>query len=81
MNYSNFLVLHSSCASTFKAICLALPDMAKGSPESDLVCDASGIGLGGGLLHSGRPIAFWSRNVVPAKKIYHVTEQELLAVI
>ena len=55
--------------------------MAERSPEFDLVCDASGIGLGGVLLQSGRPIAFWSRKMVPAEKNYHVTEQELLAVI
>ena len=56
------------------APCLAVPDMSEGSPEFDLVCDASGIGLGGVLLQSGRPAAFWSRKMVPA-------EQELLAVI
>ena len=55
--------------------------MAEGSPEFELVCDASGFGLGGVLLQSGRPIAFWSRKMLPAEKNYHVTEQELLAVI
>ena len=62
------------------APCLALPDMAEGSPEFGLVCDASGYGLGGVLLQSGRPIAFWSRKTLPAEKNYHVFEQELLAV-
>ena len=55
--------------------------MTEGGPEFDLVCDASGIGLGGVLLQAGRPIAFWSRKMLPAEKNYHDTEQELLAVI
>ena len=56
--------------------------MAEGSPEFELVCDAdaSGYGLDGVLLQSGRPIAFWSKTMLPAEKNYHVTEQELLAV-
>ncbi len=63
------------------APCLALPDTSEGSPTFDLVCDASGFGLGAVLIQQGRPIAFWSRKMVPAEQNYHITEQELLAVI
>ena len=63
------------------APCLALPDTSEGSPTYDLVCDASGFGLGAVLIQQGRPIAFWSRKMVPAETNYHITEQELLAVI
>ncbi len=52
----------------------------RGCPE-DLVCDASGFGLGAVLIQQGRPIEFWSRKTVPAEQYYHMTEQELLAVI
>ncbi len=63
------------------APCLALPDTSEGSPIFDLVCDAAGFGLGAVLIQQGRPIAFWSRNMVPAEQNYHITEQKLLAVI
>ena len=59
--------------------CLALPDTSKGSPIFDLVCDASGFGAV--LIQQGRPTAFWSRKMVPAEQNYHITKQELLAVI
>ena len=45
------------------------------------MCDASGFGLGAVLIQQGRPIAFWSSKVVSAEQNYHITEQELLAVI
>ena len=63
------------------APCLALPDTSENATIFELVCDASGFGLGAVLIQEGRPIAFWSRKVVPAERNYHVTEQELLAVI
>ncbi len=53
------------------APCLALPDTSEGSPTFDLVCDASGFGLGAVLIQQGRPIAFWSRKMVPAEQNYH----------
>ena len=56
-------------------------DTSEGSPTFDRVCDASGFGLGAVLIQQGRPIAFWSRKLVPAEQNYHITEQELLAVI
>ena len=50
------------------APCLALPDTSKGSPIFDLVCGASGFGLGAVLIQKGRLIAFWSRKMVPAEQ-------------
>ena len=47
----------------------------------ELVCDASGVGLGAVLLQQGRPISYWSRKTLPAEQNYVVPEQELLAVI
>ncbi len=41
--------------------CWASPDTSEGSPTFDLVCDASGFGLGAVPTQQGRPIAFWSR--------------------
>ena len=67
------------------APCLALPETSEGSPVFDLECDASGFGAV--LIQEGRPIAFWSRKLVtnldtvPAEQNYHITEQELLAVM
>ena len=63
------------------ASCLALPDTTEGSPTFDRVCEASGFGLGAVLIQQGRPIAFWSRKLVPAEQNYHITEQEVLAVV
>jgi len=63
------------------APCLALPDTSENATMFELVCDASVFGLGAVLIQEGRPIAFWSRKMVPAERNYHVTEQELLAVI
>ncbi len=57
---------------------LALPDE---SLPYDVVCDASGFGLGAVLLQDGKPIAYESRQQTAAEQNYHITEQELLACI
>ena len=57
---------------------LALPDPTK---PFELVCDASGFGIGAVLLQSDRPIAYYSRKMVAAERNYVVTEQELLATV
>ena len=57
---------------------LALPDE---SLPYDVVCDASGSGLGSVLLQDGKPIAYESRQQTPAERNYHITEQELLSCI
>jgi hypothetical protein len=54
-------------------------------PEPDkpyrLVCDASRVGVGAVLCQAGRPCAYFSRQMSDAERRYHITEQELLAVI
>ena len=75
-----------SCDSAFKALkralttapVLAFPDIDK---PFELVCDASGIGLGAVLLQEGRPLAYYSRKMTAAECNYIVTEQELLATV
>ena len=57
---------------------LALPDPKL---PYELVCDASGFGIGAVLLQEGRPILFYSRKMADAKRNCVVSEQELLAVI
>ena len=72
-----------SCISAFKALkhaltsapVLALPDPGK---PFELVCDASGFGLGAVLLQQERPVAYYSRKMTSAERNYVVTEQELL---
>ena len=75
-----------SCDSAFKTLkralttapVLAFPDTDK---PFELVCDASGIGLGAVLLQEGRPLAYYSRKMTAAECNYVVTEQELLATV
>ena len=46
----------------------------------NLVCEASGHGLGAVLVQAGRSVAF-SRKLAPGEQNYHITEQQLLAVM
>lgn len=57
---------------------LALPDPVK---PFELVCDASGFGLGAVLLQQRRRLAYYSRKMVAAERNYVVTEHEHLATV
>ena len=73
-------------SSSFKALkraltsapVLALPDPAM---PFELVCDASGYGIGAVLFQQGQPLAYYSRKMSAAERNYVVTEQELLATV
>ena len=57
---------------------LALPNLQR---PFELICDASGVGLGAVLIQDGRPIAFWAKRLSEAEQNYPVGEQEMLAVV
>ena len=57
---------------------LALPDPNK---PFELVCHASGFGIGADLLQGDRADAYYSRKMVAAERNYVVTVQELLATV
>ena len=57
---------------------MVLPDPGK---PFELVCDASGFGIGAVLLQNEKPVACYSRKMPAAERNYVVTEQELLATV
>jgi hypothetical protein len=59
---------------------LAAPDFS--NPDGfQVYTDASLDGLGAALLQEGRPVAYYSRKLIPAERNYTTTELECLAVI
>ena len=60
------------------APCLKLPDC---NEPFTVITDACGVGIGGVLMQSDRPIAFEGRKLTDAEKKWCTTEQEMLGVV
>jgi hypothetical protein len=74
------------CQEAFEKVKHALTNVPVLAPPElgmpfKMVLDASGVGLGAILLQDGRPVAFKTRKLSPAKQNYTVTKQKMLGVI
>ena len=57
---------------------MRLPDFSK---IFEVVCDASGIGIGGVLAQEGHPIAYFSKKLNDSKQKYSIYDKKFYAVI
>ena len=60
---------------------LSMPDFAEGAAQFEVICDASGQGIGAGLFQGDSIVSYEGRKYRPAELNYSVGEQELLAVV
>ena len=67
-------------AALVEAPVLALPDFSAPYKAFDVICDASGFGIGAVLMQNGRVIAFEGRKMTDPETRYTTGEQKLLAV-
>jgi len=72
------LAFNTIKAKLTQALILALPNFEK---TFELVCDASGVGIGVVLLQEGHPIAYFSEKLCGPSRNYPLYDKELFALV
>ena len=74
---------HDRAVQEVKDLATEAPVLVYYDPKKELVlqCDASGKGLGAGILQGGRPVAYASRSLTDTESMYSNLERETLAIV